>query len=46
MVKRTRTDIMKNSVTFLSTSKLKYTNFKTGQTKVKIRSALFLTDPV
>ena len=29
-VKRTRMDIIQNSVTFFSTSEPKYTNFKTG----------------
>ena len=34
-VKRTRMDIMQNSVTFFSTSELKYTNFKTDPNKSK-----------
>ena len=32
-VKRTRMDIMQNSVTFCSTSERKYTHFKTGPTQ-------------
>ena len=34
--KKNRMNIMQNSVTFFSTSELKYTNFKTGPNKSKI----------